>query len=120
MGVDMGKSVEFVRSVCDRFWLFTIAAIALGVIGIIVGSVVINGSMPKDAGELMTAAVTGLLMIVQKVIEAQQQRRMSDQLHQSSPIDTTPQSAAEGARETADAAEKKATRIEGQAERSAD
>lgn len=76
---------ERIRNVCDRFWMFTIAAIALAVIGFIVGSVVINGRMPEGAGELLTGAVTGLLMIVQKVIEAQQQRRMADQLAASRP-----------------------------------
>lgn len=76
---------EKTRAVCDRFWLFTIAGLALGVIGFIVVAVVTNGAMPKGAGELLTGAVTGLLMIVQKVIEAQQQRRMTDQLAQSRP-----------------------------------
>lgn len=76
---------ERIRPICDRFWLFTIAGLALGVIGVIVGSVVINGRMPEGAGELMTATVTGLLMIVQKVIEAQQARRMADHLAQSQP-----------------------------------
>jgi hypothetical protein len=79
------RAGSIVRDVCDRFWLFTIAAIALAVIGFIVGAVVINGRMPEGAGELLTGAITGLLMIVQKVIEAQQQRRMSDQLHASAP-----------------------------------
>ena len=72
-----------IRPICDRFWLFTIAGLSLMVIGIIVGAVVINGRMPEGGGELMTGAVTGLLMIVQKVIEAQQQRRMADHLADS-------------------------------------
>lgn len=79
------RAGAYVRSVCDRFWLFTIAAIALAVIGFIVSAVVINGHMPEGAGELLTGAITGLLMIVQKVIEAQQQRRMADQLANSAP-----------------------------------
>lgn len=90
------RSGGFVRTVCDRFWLFTIAAIALGVIAIIVGSVVINGHMPEGAGELLSATVTGLLMIVQKVIEAQQQRRMADQLHASAPASSEPASGRAG------------------------
>lgn len=81
----VGRAGDFVREVCDRFWLFTIAAIALGVIGFVLLWVVIKGKMPEGAGELLSAAVTGLLMIVQKVIEAQGQRRMADQLAQSSP-----------------------------------
>lgn len=74
-----------IRQICDRFWLFTIAAIALGIIAFIVAAVIITGAMPKDAGELLTGAVTGLLLIAQKVIDAQQQRRLSDQLAQSHP-----------------------------------
>lgn len=81
----IARGGERVRNICDRFWLFTIAAIALGTIGFIVGAVVINGRMPEGAGELLTGAITGLLMIVQKVIEAQQQRRMADQLAGSRP-----------------------------------
>ena len=81
----IGELGEKVRRICDRFWLFTIAAIALAVIGFIVVAVIVNGAMPKGAGELLTGAVTGLLMIVQKVIEAQQARRMADQLAQSQP-----------------------------------
>lgn len=79
------KTAVWVRAACDRFWLFTIAALALAIIGFILGAVVINGKMPEGAGELFSAAITGLLMVVQKVIEAQQQRRMADQLHQSRP-----------------------------------
>ncbi len=85
MGKRFDAVGDAVRPICDRFWLFTIAALALGVTGFIVGSVVINGRMPEGAGELMASTVTGLLMIVQKVIEAQQQRRMADYLHQSQP-----------------------------------
>lgn len=81
----MNRAADWARTACDRFWLFTIAAIALSVIGFIVGSVVVNGRMPEGAGELLTGAVTGLLMIVQKVIEAQQARRLADQLAASSP-----------------------------------
>lgn len=74
-----------IRPICDRFWLFSIAGIALGVIAVIVGSVVIRGKMPEGGGELLTGATTGLLMIVQKVIEAQGTRRLTDALHQSTP-----------------------------------
>ena len=69
------KVGETIRQVCDRFWLFTIAALALGTIAFILVSVTVSGKMPEDAGELFTSAVTGLLMIVQKVIEAQRYRR---------------------------------------------
>lgn len=79
-----------VRQVCDRFWLFTIAAISLTVIGIVVGTVIIMGKMPADAGELLTATVTGLLLIVQKVIDAQSQRRLTDQLARSQPSPEPP------------------------------
>ena len=81
---------QTIRQICDRFWLFTIAAIALGIIGFIVAAVIITGAMPDGSGELLTGAVTGLLMIAQKVIEAQQQRRMSDQLAQSRPDQREP------------------------------
>lgn len=81
----VARAGEVVRTICDRFWLFTIAAIALGIIGVIVISIVVTRQMPQGAGEMLTGAVTGLLMIVQKVIEAQQQRRMADQLASSSP-----------------------------------
>ncbi|MFN3943881.1 MAG: hypothetical protein ACK4K7_02980 [Allosphingosinicella sp.] len=80
-----GATVRAVRGVCDRFWLFTIAAIALVIIGFILGAVVIKGGMPAGAGELFASAITGLLLVVQKVIDAQQQRRMADQLARSSP-----------------------------------
>lgn len=66
------------RQICDRFWLFTIAALSLAAIGAVLISVAIAGKMPDDAGELYAAAVTGLLLVVQKVIEAQQQRRTTD------------------------------------------
>lgn len=72
------------RAICDRFWLFTIAAIALIVIGVIVAAVIWWG-MPENAGELLSAIATGLLLIVQKVIDAQQQRRITDQLANSAP-----------------------------------
>lgn len=75
---------EGVRSVCDRFWLFTIAAISLGVIAVIAGVVIWRG-MPEGAGELLSGIATGLLLIVQKVIDAQQARRVTDQLAQSAP-----------------------------------
>jgi hypothetical protein len=78
------KAGEGVRAICDRFWLFTIAAISLIVIGIIAGSVIWWG-MPENAGELLAATSTGLMLIVQKVIEAQGQRRLTDQLAQSAP-----------------------------------
>lgn len=81
----MSALKDKIGAVCDRFWLFTIAAIALAIIGFILGAVVIRGRMPDDAGELFAAAITGLLLVVQKVIDAQQQRRMADQLARSSP-----------------------------------
>lgn len=81
-GNRMGQAI---RQICDRFWLFTIAAISLGTIALIVGAVIFRGGVPTGAGELLTGAVTGLLLIVQKVIDAQQQRRMADQLAQSHP-----------------------------------
>lgn len=81
----MDSTGERIRAICDRFWLFTIAAIALAIIGFILGAVVINGKMPEGAGELFASAITGLLLVVQKVIEAQQARRLADQLHQSRP-----------------------------------
>lgn len=75
---------EQVRAICDRFWLFTIAAISLAVIAVIAGVVIWKG-MPTGAGELLSAIATGLLLIVQKVIDAQQTRRVTDQLAQSAP-----------------------------------
>lgn len=74
-----------IRPICDRFWLFSIAGIALAVVGFILVSIVVNGKMPEGAGELFSASIMGLLMIVQKVIEAQSTRRLTDALHQSSP-----------------------------------
>lgn len=76
---------EIVRPVCDRFWLFTIAAISLAVIAFIVVAVILTGKMPDGAGELLTGATTGLLMLAQKVVEAQSTRRLTDQLAQSAP-----------------------------------
>lgn len=76
---------EKLRTICDRFWLFTIAAIALVIIGGVLLAVIWHRKMPEGAGELLASAITGLLLVVQKVIEAQQQRRMADQLAQSRP-----------------------------------
>lgn len=67
--------------------MFTIAAIALILVGAILISVVHAGRMPEGSSEILSGAVTGLLMTVQKVIDAQQQRRMAEQLHQSQPVD---------------------------------
>lgn len=92
--------MERVRSVGDRFWLFAIAGLGLVIVGSIAGAVIIKGEMPKGGAEILTATITGLLMIVQKVIEAQQQRRSTELLqqqgdrtaqllHQSTPSDPT-------------------------------
>lgn len=75
----------FFSHCADRFWLFTIAAISLGIVGGMIGAVILKGGMPEGAGELFAGALTGLLLIVQKVIDAQQARKMADQLHQSTP-----------------------------------
>lgn len=72
---------------CERFWLFTIAAIALAVVAAIILPIVIRERMPAGAGEAVSGAVTGLLMIAQKVIDAQQQRRLADQLARSAPAE---------------------------------
>lgn len=110
------KVGETIRQVCDRFWLFTIAALALGTIAFILVSVTISGKMPEAAGELFTSAVTGLLMIVQKVIEAQQQRRMADQLAASAPSGPPPPGdAVDAANQVANAAGKEADAIGEQA-----
>jgi hypothetical protein len=81
----VSKLGQTVRQICDRFWLFTIAAMALAIIGFVIVAVIWSGKMPEGGGELLTGAVTGLLMIVQKVIEAQQARRLADQLARSHP-----------------------------------
>lgn len=71
----------------DRFWLFTIAGFALVVIGAIV---LVTGFSSRELTPerlaLLTSVATGLLMLVQKVVEAQQTRRMADQLHASTPV----------------------------------
>lgn len=87
VGESVKRAGERVERVCDRFWLFTIAAIALGIIGAIVFVIWQAGSDGLGPEELavLGSLSTGLLMIVQKVIEAQQQRRMADQLASSSP-----------------------------------
>jgi len=77
---------ENVRPICDRFWLFTVAALALGIICAIVAAVAFaEKKLSAEELALFGSLSTGLLMIVQKVLEAQQTRRLADQLHQSSP-----------------------------------
>jgi hypothetical protein len=107
---------ERIRPICDRFWLFTIAGLSLGIIGLVAGSIVINGKMPQGAGELFSAMFTGLLLVVQKVIEAQQTRRTMEQMHQSAPMPggPAPATAIEAAQATADAATDKADEIAGE------
>lgn len=73
---------------CERFWLFTIAAIALVIVGAMIAATVWLGRVPGDAKELFSATSLGLLMIAQKVIEAQQARRLADQLARSAPAGT--------------------------------
>jgi acyl-CoA synthetase (AMP-forming)/AMP-acid ligase II len=77
---------ERVRAICDRFWLFTVAAISLMIIGAIVVTVAWSDKKltPEEIALLGNLGV-GLMMIVQKVIEAQQARRLADQLAQSRP-----------------------------------
>jgi hypothetical protein len=87
---------EGLRGVSDRFWLFTIAAIVLAIVGFIAVSVIWKGAMPRGAGELLGSIVTGGFMLAQKVVDAQQQRRMADQLHQSSPSPAPPAPDQEG------------------------
>ncbi|NLS27920.1 hypothetical protein S2M10_29220 [Sphingomonas sp. S2M10] len=79
------KILDRLHCAPDRFWLFTIAAGALIVLAAIVLPVVLRGHMPAGAGEMLSSAVTGLLLIVQKVVDAQQARRMADQLYRSAP-----------------------------------
>jgi hypothetical protein len=107
---------ERIRPICDRFWLFSIAGLSLGIIGFVAGSIVINGKMPAGAGELFSAMITGLMLIVQKVIEAQQTRQTMQQLHESSPakVGATPADAQAAADQVADAAADKADEIAGE------
>ncbi|GAA0749481.1 hypothetical protein [Sphingomonas trueperi] len=79
------KILDRLHCAPDRFWLFTIAAGALVVLAVIVIPVVIRGKMPEGAGELLASTATGLLLIVQKVVDAQQARRLADQLARSTP-----------------------------------
>ena len=64
------RGVRFVREVCDRFWMFTIAAISLIVVGFVCAAILWNGKMPEGSEGLLTAAITGLLMVAQNVIKA--------------------------------------------------
>lgn len=79
------KIPDRICTACERFWLFTIAAIALAVVAAVILPIVFGGKMPAGAGELLSSAVTGLLMIAQKVVDAQQSRRLADQLARSTP-----------------------------------
>ncbi|MFN3944544.1 MAG: hypothetical protein ACK4K7_06415 [Allosphingosinicella sp.] len=49
-----GATARAVRGVCDLFWMFTIAALALAIIGFILGAAVVSGRMPEGAGEPAT------------------------------------------------------------------
>ena len=75
-----------VRPICDRFWLFTIAAAALGILGAIVFVTGFSSvDLKPERLALLGSIGTGLLMLVQKVIEAQQTRQAMQQLHESAP-----------------------------------
>lgn len=52
-----------------EFWMFTIAAIALFVVGAVGLQAAIYG-IPEGAGEILSAVVTGLLLIARDVINA--------------------------------------------------
>jgi hypothetical protein len=75
-----------VRPICDRFWLFTIAGLSLGILGAIVFVAGFSAQdLPPDRLALLGSLSTGLLMLIQKVIEAQGTRQAMQQLHESSP-----------------------------------
>jgi len=83
---------EGIRRVCDRFWMFTIAAIALMIIGGICIAVLWTGRMPENSEGLLGGAITGLLLLARDVINAirgfqtdQQIGQMADKLHSSAP-----------------------------------
>lgn len=81
------KIPDTVCTACERFWLFTIAAIALAIVGMMIAACVWLGRVPADAKELFSATGLGLLMIAQKVIEAAGARRLADQLYRSAPAE---------------------------------
>lgn len=70
----------------ERFWLFTIAALCLVLLGVVV---YVLGFTEKQPNEMLFGSlITGLLMIVQKVIEAQSLRQAVQKLGESQPMAT--------------------------------
>lgn len=61
---------QIFSSAGERFWMFTIAAIALAIIGFICVSAVVMGRIPEGAEGLFNGAVTGLLLVARDVIRA--------------------------------------------------
>lgn len=70
MSGKVARASRRIRSVCDRFWMFTIAAIALGIVGFVCIAIVWNDKMPEHGEGLLTGAITGLLMVARDVIRA--------------------------------------------------
>lgn len=68
------RAASFARHLIDKlaireFWMFTIAAIALFVVGGIGFQAAVHG-IPDGAGEIIAAIVTGLLLVARDVINA--------------------------------------------------
>jgi hypothetical protein len=101
--------------------LLLAAAAVIGVILLAALTLHIHGVDPNAAG-LVGVVVGGLVAFAKDIIAAlrsystaAQMNRMSDQLASAAPVTTqdSPQDAKEAARQTADAADDKATQIEG-------
>lgn len=52
-----------------EFWMFTIAALSLGVVGAI-GLVAVNEGLPKGAEAIVGGIVTGLILLARDVVNA--------------------------------------------------
>lgn len=68
------RAANLARHLIDKlaireFWMFTIAAIALFVVGSIGFQAAMYG-IPEGAGEILSGIVTGLLLIARDVINA--------------------------------------------------
>lgn len=67
---DSGLVRHLVNKLAIReFWMFTIAAISLFVVGAI-GLAAVRSGIPDGSGEIIAAIVTGLLLVARDVINA--------------------------------------------------
>lgn len=70
------KTAELVQAApgWTEFWMFTVAAIALAIVGAICVGSLLQEDLPEGLGTLLGGAVTGLLLVARDVVKAIQAR----------------------------------------------